>query len=71
MTRVYACLLGDWIDITNTGTIENESPLTYITEELGNCGNNDTFKSFQYDYVNIQYNRKNYRIHPAMIQIVR
>lgn len=61
--KVYANLLGNWTDITVLGTIhDHKNPLTYIQESLDDL--------FDYDYVNIQYNNVNYRIHPSMIQII-
>ena len=33
-------------------------------------GKNEGDKLFDYDYLNIQYNGKNYRIHPSFIQVV-
>lgn len=62
MKRIYACLLGDWTDITDIGLLHNRKPLTYVDEEI-----HDMFK---YDYINVTVNNKNYRIHPSLIQIV-
>lgn len=62
MKRVYACLLGNWIDITNEGLLHNRNPLTYINEGIQDM--------FEYDYINVQYDNKNYRIHPSLIQVV-
>ena len=59
--RVYANLLGSWTDITDTGTIANQQdPTTYSKNA----------KCFEYDYIHVQYNGVDYRIHPAMIQIL-
>lgn len=69
--QVYANILGQWTDITNTGTIDQRDPITYVKEELGHSKNGTDFKSFEYDYVNIEYAEKTYRIHPSMIQIVK
>ena len=63
MKRMYACLLGNWIDITDDGTVDShKNPSVYIEEE--------SHEMFKYDYINIQYQGKNYRIHPSFIQIV-
>ncbi|GMB00887.1 hypothetical protein [Pelosinus sp. IPA-1] len=62
MKKVYANLLGTWIDITETGTLHNRNPLTYVDEEIT--------EMFKYDYINVGYNNKNYRIHPMLIQVV-
>lgn len=64
MKKVYANLLGEWIDITDTGTIDdNQDPKIFIRES-----GLETLS--KYDYINVQYDGKNYRIHPSLIQIV-
>lgn len=71
MKRIYANLLGEWTDITDTGTVEDsQNPLLFFEENLTYTENSKTAKCFEYDYINIQYNGLNYRIHPSMIQIV-
>lgn len=62
MKRVYACLLGEWVDITDTGLLHQQKPLTYVNEELQDM--------FKFDYVNVTYNNKNYRVHPSLIQVI-
>lgn len=69
--RIYACLLGKWIDITETGTVaDNQDPVTYFEEHLKYGKNSRSADCFQYDYIHIQYQGKDYRINPAFIQIV-
>ena len=69
--RIYANLLGNWTDITDKGTIaDNQNPVKYITENLEYVGNSKKARAFEYDYIHVQYEGKNYRINPAMIQIV-
>lgn len=71
MKRIYANLLGEWIDITDVGTVEDyQNPRTYFEENLYFEENSRVAKCFEFDYINIQYNGRNYRIHPSMIQIV-
>lgn len=71
MNRIYANLLGQWIDITESGTVEDhQDPLTYFKENLSYRDGCHTAKCFEYDYINIQYENRNYRIHPSMIQII-
>ena len=71
MKRIYANLLGQWTDITKSGTVENQQdPLTFFEENLTYDSGRHTAKCFEYDYINIQYENRNYRIHPSMIQIV-
>lgn len=69
--RVYANLLGDWIDITETGTVADfQSPITYFQENLTFMESSTVAECFKYGYINVQYNNHNYRLHPSMIQIV-
>ena len=71
MKRIYANLLGEWIDITEAGTVEdNQDPTVFFNENLTYSENSNVAKCFEYDYINIQYNGRNYRIHPSMVQIV-
>lgn len=69
--RIYACLLGKWIDITETGTVaDNQDPVTYFEEHLKYSKNSRFADCFQYDYIHIQYQGKDYRINPVFVQIV-
>lgn len=71
MKRIYACLIGKWTDITDNGAIDGHENLpTYVDELLCYEGGSKVSKLNEYDYINVQYNNKNYRIHPSMIQIV-
>lgn len=62
MKKIYANLLGNWIDITCTGLINEENPIIYCKEQIQDI--------CKYDHVNVFYKEKTYRIHPSMIQIV-
>lgn len=70
--RIYANLIGNWTDITDTGTVfSGHNPVKYFREELLDYANNSkTSKLFEYDYINIEYNGHVYRIHPTQIQII-
>lgn len=69
--RIYANLLGNWTDITDSGTLADlRDPVTYIKETLKYSENSNTAECFKYDYINVQYNGHNYRLHPSMIQII-
>lgn len=71
MKRYYANLLGEWVDITDTGTVEDhQSPSKYFEEQLRFEKGSNVAECFKYDYINVQYGGKNYRIHPSCIQIV-
>lgn len=71
MKRYYACLLGEWVDITDTGTVaNNQNPATYFEENLTYEKDSNVAKCFEFGYINVQYNGKNYRIDPSCIQIV-
>ena len=69
--RIYACLLGEWIDITETATVADyQNPVTYFRENLKYDEGSRYADCFKYDYIHIQYQGKEYRINPAFIQIV-
>lgn len=71
MTKIYACLLGEWIDITETATVaDHQDPLKYFKENLEYSDESRYAKCFKYDYIHIQYQGKDYRINPVFIQIV-
>lgn len=72
MKRIYANLLGNWIDITDEGTVaDHQDPTTYFENNLRYEKGSKVAECFQYDYFHVQYKGKDYRIHPTMIQIVR
>ena len=63
--RIYANLLGNWTDITETGTVADcQKPVTYFTE------NSTVAECFKYGYIHVQYQGHDYRLHPSMIQII-
>ena len=69
--RVYACLLGEWVDITENGTVADcQDPAIYFEEHLRYQENFRYAECFKYDYIHVQYKGKDYRINPAFIQIV-
>lgn len=69
--RIYANLLGNWTDITDTGTVEDyQNPTTYFKENLWYSEDSTVAECFKYDYINVQHNNHNYRLHPSMIQFV-
>ena len=71
MKRYYANLLGTWTDITDEGTVNDHQPVpTYFEEHLYFKPGAMVAECFEFDYINIQYKGKNYRIHPSCIQIV-
>ncbi len=63
MKRYFANLLGTWVDITDAATVGKNQPAAVWFEEH--------LKSpMDFDYINVQYEGKNYRIHTSMIQVV-
>lgn len=72
MKRIYANLLGNWTDITDDGTVEDyQDPSTYFEDNLTYDKGSKVARCFEYDYIHVQYQGRDYRIHPTMIQIVR
>lgn len=64
MKNIYACLLGEWVNLTTShATIDDNKDANVWWEENGTT-------LFDYNYVNVQYRGKNYRIHPSFIQVV-
>lgn len=71
MKKIYANLLGTWTDITEAGTVADyQNPSTYFEENLVFDKNSKVEKCFEYGYINVQYQGKNYRLAPEHIQIV-
>lgn len=70
MKKYYACLAGNWVDITDTGKVEDQTPSVFFEEQLKYNNGSLVAECFKYDYINIQYDGKNYRINPVFIQIV-
>lgn len=71
MKRYYANLLGNWVDITDTGTVGRfQKPSLFFEENLTYESGSKVAKCFELDYIHVQYGGKDYRIHPSMIQIV-
>lgn len=71
MKRYYVNLLGTWVDITDAGTVEDhQRPAVYFAENLTFEDGDSVAKCFRGGYLNVQYEGKNYRIHPAQVQIV-
>lgn len=70
--RIYANLLGNWTDITNATVFSGNPALKYFQEVLLTPITKDSkiSKLFEYDYINVEYNEHQYRIHPTQIQIV-
>ncbi|MBE9428105.1 hypothetical protein IM156_00245 [Staphylococcus epidermidis] len=77
MKNVYACLLGEWVNLHDDEKCvmgpRMTSPSTWWEEnaELWSPIQKDEADSmYQQDYIMISYKGKDYRIHPIFIQIV-
>ena len=69
--QIYANLLGTWTDITDTGTVaDHQNPVTYFSENLTFNESEHLPECFRYNYIHVQYQGHDYRLHPSMIQIV-
>lgn len=69
MKRIYANLLGDWTDITDGGLVDGY-PAKELIQNLSYEKGSYKAKGLEYDYVNITFGEKSYRINLAMLQIV-
>lgn len=64
MRKMYANLLGRWVDLHSDpkATVFESDPSLYIEEQLQDM--------FEYNYVNIYFEGIEYRIHPSLIQVI-
>ena len=53
-----------------TGKVEDQTPSVFFEEQLKYNNGSLVAECFKYDYINIQYDGKNYRINPVFVQIV-
>ena len=77
MTTIYACLLGDWVNLCSDPSCKMgphcKSPQMWYEEgaEIWSPIKKETEHTlYQQDYIYIHYLGKDYRIHPMFIQIV-
>ncbi len=77
MTNIYACLLGNWINLSDDPNCkvgpEGKSPVMWWEEEAkiwSPINKTQEHSMYDQDYVYIYYSGKEYRIHPMFIQIV-
>lgn len=64
--HIYACLLGDWVNLSESEDIVIDNSYTnanFWYEEVGHL-------MFDYNYVHIGYNGVDYFINPIFIQIL-
>ncbi|MDK9844896.1 hypothetical protein CD144_02205 [Staphylococcus equorum subsp. linens] len=66
MKNVYACLLGEWVNLSNKENIIIDN--SYNDANHWFREKNDTL--FDYDYINIEIDNAHYRIHPSFIQVL-
>ncbi|HHW7199944.1 hypothetical protein IRZ44_04655 [Staphylococcus aureus] len=66
MKNVCACLLGEWVNLSNTENVIIDNSYNDVNhwykEKI------DTL--FDYDYINIEIDNVHYRIHPSFIQVL-
>lgn len=77
MKNVYACLLGEWVNLHDDENCvmgpRMTSPSTWWEENAELWSPIQKSKAntmYQQDYVMIHYKGRDYRIHPSFIQIV-
>lgn len=69
MKRLYANLLGNWTDITDSGYVDGY-PVKEFLQNLHYEEGSFKAAGLEYDYVKIAFGDKEYRINPVMLQIV-
>ena len=76
MIKVYACLCGNWVNLTDDPTAKvgesRKDPNTWYEEnaELWSPVKKEEHSYYYLDYVKIFYQGTQYRINPIFIQIV-
>lgn len=78
MINVYACLLGEWINLNEVDAkimVKSDNltdPTTWYNKGgFFSNGTNPRISTYEgYEKINILYNNKIYSIHPSFIQIV-
>ncbi|EKC6437849.1 hypothetical protein OP531_000753 [Staphylococcus pseudintermedius] len=66
MREIHACLLGEWVNLSNKENVIIDNRYNDVNhwykEQIANL--------FEYDYINIEIDNVNYRIHPSFIQVL-
>jgi hypothetical protein len=76
MKKIYACLLGNWVNLSDDPNCimgKNHSKPTVWYEEnasIWSPNSKEEHTYYQLDYVEIHYLGKDYRINPIFIQVV-
>lgn len=77
MTKIYACLIGNWVCLNDDPDCKigehHASPFVWWEESAkiwAPFKREKEHSLYQFDYVNIHYQGKDYRINPIFIQIV-
>lgn len=77
MEKVYACLLGEWVCLSDEDDCimgpHHSSPSIWWEENAelySPIKKPESDTMYHQDYIYISYKKKDYRIHPMLIQIV-
>lgn len=66
MQNIYACLLGEWVNLSDSDNVVIDNAYTdanlWYKEQINDL--------FNFNYINIQIDNLNYRIHPSFIQVL-
>lgn len=66
MKNIYACLLGEWVNLSESDNVVIDNAYTDVNlwykEKIDDL--------FNFNYINIQIDNVNYRIHPSFIQVL-
>lgn len=66
MKNVYACLLGEWVNLSESNDVVIDN--AYTDANLWYKKQIDSL--FNFNYINIKIGNVNYRIHPSFIQVL-
>ncbi|RIN55035.1 hypothetical protein BU052_10980 [Staphylococcus simulans] len=66
MQSIYACLLGEWVNLSDSDKVVIDNAYTdanlWYKEQINDL--------FNFNYIHIQIDNVNYRIHPSFIQVL-
>lgn len=66
MTKVYACLLGEWVNLSESDNVVIDNSYTDANLWYTEVGQT----MFDYNYIHIGYDGVDYKIHPSFIQVL-
>lgn len=66
MKNIYACLLGEWVNLSESNNVVIDKSHTDANLWFNEVGD----RIFDYNYINIEIDNMHYRVHPSFIQVL-